>query len=62
MRRPEGFRVAYIRDTLSLEDVYVSEAFRDEAQGRDDLSILSAPQPLPFDAGGWLASPFEAVR
>lgn len=57
-RRSGGPRLAYVRDTLSLEDVYLSETFLDPARKRQDLEIASEPRPLEFDDGGWLRSPF----
>ncbi|MBI4584094.1 MAG: [Fe-S]-binding protein [Planctomycetes bacterium] len=57
-RRPDGPRLAYIRDTLSLEEVYLSEAFLSEAGQRRDLKVMGDPRPLEFDAEGWLVSPF----
>jgi hypothetical protein len=57
-RRPEGPRIAYIRDTMALEDVYLSEAFLPEARARPNLKVVSEPAPLAFDAGGSLTSPF----
>jgi hypothetical protein len=57
-RRPEGPRVAYIRDTMALEELYLSEALLAETRAASDLEILSEPAPLPFDDAGTLASPF----
>jgi hypothetical protein len=56
--RPEGPRVVYVRDTLELEHVLVSEACRPLVEGRDGIEIVSGPAPLRFDAGGRLVSPF----
>lgn len=56
--RPEGPRVVYVRDTLELETVLVSEACRPLVEGRDDLEIVSGPAPLRFDGSGRLVSPF----
>jgi hypothetical protein len=61
--RPEGPRVVYVRDTLALEDVLVSEACRPLVEDRDDIEIVSGPEVLHFDAQGRLHSPFdEGVR
>lgn len=57
--RPEGPRVVYVRDTLELEHLLVSEACRPLVEGRDDVEIVSGPGPLPFDDEGRLVSPFE---
>ncbi len=58
MRREHGPLVAYVRDTLALEDVYLSAAFLEQANSRDDLTVGGPPAPLRFDSGGWLESPF----
>ena len=50
--RPEEKRRArlmWIADTLHLEELECAEAFWEEAQGRDDLEILSEPRSLLFD-------------
>jgi hypothetical protein len=56
--RPEGPRVVYVRDTLALEHVLVSEACRPLVESRDDVEIVSGPDPLHFDGQGRLQSPF----
>ena len=57
-RRPEGPRVAYIRDTMGLEELCLSEALLADARAASGLEVLSEPAPLPFDDAGSLASPF----
>jgi len=56
--RPEGPRVVYLRDTLELEHVLVSEACRPLVESREGIEIVSGPAPLRFDEGGRLRSPF----
>ena len=56
--RPEGQRVVYVRDTLELEHVLVSEACRPLVESREGIEIVSGPAPLPFDERGRLRSPF----
>jgi hypothetical protein len=56
--RPEGPRVVYVRDTLELESVLVSEACRPLVEGREGIEVLSGPTPLRFDDRGRLLSPF----
>jgi hypothetical protein len=56
--RPEGPRVVYVRDTLELENVLVSEACRPLVEGRPGVEIVSGPAPLRFDDRGRLLSPF----
>jgi hypothetical protein len=56
--RPEGPRVVYLRDTLELEHILVSEACRPLLKGREEIEIVSGPAPLRFDEDGRLGSPF----
>lgn len=57
--RADGPRVVYVRDTLELEHVLVSEACRPLLEDQDKIEILSEPAPLRFDEGGRLQSPFD---
>ena len=45
-------RLCWIRNTLDLGVVACSTAFLDEARDRDDLTVLTAPTPMPFDEAG----------
>jgi hypothetical protein len=56
--RPEGPRVVYVRDSLELEHVLVSEACRPLVEGRDGIEVVSGPAPLRFDDENRLQSPF----
>ena len=56
--RPEGPRVVYVKDTLELEHVLLSEACRPLVEGRDGIEIVSDPAPLRFDDHDRLQSPF----
>jgi hypothetical protein len=49
---PRDARLLWIRNTLELTEVECSAAYLAEAQGRDDLEILTPPRPLPLDAAG----------
>ncbi|MBI2218267.1 MAG: [Fe-S]-binding protein [Candidatus Rokubacteria bacterium] len=51
---PEAARVIRIRSTLKLGELDVSEAFLEEVAGRSDLTPLTDPAPLAFDAAGRL--------
>ena len=55
--RPEGPRVVHVRDTLALEDVYLSEACLPLVAGREDIEVRSQPAPLRFDDGGYVGTP-----
>lgn len=61
-RRPNGPLVAYIRDTLELEYVYLSEASLPLVQGREGLQVASKPEFLQFDAEGNIKTPFSAAH
>lgn len=43
-------RVVYLKNTLSLETIMISEALLPSIQGRDDIEILEKPRALRFDA------------
>lgn len=47
-------RMVYIKNTLSLDTIMVSEALLDEVRARDDMEILEEPRPLNFDENGTL--------
>ncbi len=48
----------WIRDTLHVDRVWVSEAFHALSHGRQDLQVLAAPKELEFDESGDLLSPW----
>lgn len=50
----ENIRVVYLKNTLSLETIMVSEALLEQVRGRDDMEILEQPHPLSFDSEGRL--------
>jgi hypothetical protein len=51
---PERARVVRIRSTLALDEIEVSEAYLPDVAKRGDLTQLTDPAPLPFDAAGRL--------
>src|SRR5467141_1238330 len=53
---PEKARVIRIKNTLMLGEIEVSEAFLPDLAKRPDLTQLTDPAPLAFDAAGRLAS------
>jgi len=57
-RRPGGPWVAYIRDTLEVENVYLSEACLPLVEGKEHLQVVTQPAPLHLDANGDIVSPF----
>jgi hypothetical protein len=48
-------RIAIVRSTADLEELWVSEALRAEVMTNPALSILSTSGPLEFDPDGRLA-------
>lgn len=56
--RADGRRFCAIKNTLSLQDVLVSEACLPLLQGLKGIELLSEPTPLEFDAEGYCKFPF----
>jgi hypothetical protein len=52
LAEPPDAKVLWIADTLHLGEVECAAAYLEEARQRDDLEILTALRPLPFDAAG----------
>ncbi|MEE9417885.1 MAG: lactate racemase domain-containing protein [Desulfatiglandaceae bacterium] len=50
--RPEDAKVIRIRSTLDLKEIMISEAYKEEMKGRDDLSTIEPPQDMEFDGSG----------
>lgn len=48
----EKSKIVRIKNTLQVDEVEVSEAYREELSKRSDLEILDGPRPLPFDGQG----------
>ena len=46
------FRMAWIRNTLDVGELLVSEALADEVAANPDLEVLEGPFPFPMDADG----------
>lgn len=57
--RPEDIRLGWIRNTLELGLLALSENLGPEIRGNPHLRILGPPFELPFDAQGNLRSPFN---
>jgi len=49
---PEKARVVRIKNTLKLDEVYISEALTEELTGRDDIEIIGKLEKMRFDAEG----------
>ena len=50
----DHIRMVYIKNTLSLQNVLISEALLNEAEGMKEVEILEGPRPLRFDQNGAL--------
>jgi len=61
-RRPSGPLVCHIRDTLELENVYLSEACLPLIEAKAHIKALSEPAPLSIDDEGNIVSPFVAAH
>ena len=57
-RREGGPLVALVRDTLSLENVYLSEACLPLIEGREEIEIIAEPADPVFDDAGHLQLSF----
>jgi hypothetical protein len=55
---PTEYKLVWIRNTLELERIFVSEAYRKRVEGRNDLQVVGGPFGIQFDADGNLISPF----
>ena len=53
--------VAWIRNTLQLSRLLVSENLLPELAGNTAVRVVGQPADLPFDAAGDLVSPFDAA-
>ena len=52
LTEPLDAKILWIHNTLDLAEVECSQVYWDEAQGRDDLEIISELRELPFDSDG----------
>lgn len=49
---PNALRLVYIKNTLKLDEVWVSEPVYEEIKGSQNLTKISGPDPIPFDENG----------
>ncbi len=60
---PETVRVVRATDTMHLQYLYASAALVEEARERDDLRVVTEPDPIEFESGDFVApSPPEFVK
>jgi len=55
---PAEARIVHIRDTLALERLHISGAYKTDIEKQDDLEIIEQWAPLPFGPDDNLISPF----
>lgn len=48
--QPQNTRIVHIRDTLHLEEMYISEPMLAETEGIKEVSICGLPAPMEFDS------------
>jgi hypothetical protein len=53
---PQNARVVHIRDTLNLEEMYISQAMQKEAGKLKAIRFIGKPQPLKFAKDGNMVS------
>jgi hypothetical protein len=58
---PPTARIAWIKNTLAVQHLWVSEPLWEELSARDDLEALGGPEPMRFDANGSLRVPSGAL-
>jgi hypothetical protein len=51
-KESEDVRAVWIRNTLQLETIYISEGLLEEASGSDRVTLTGPPQEIVFDAEG----------
>ena len=49
---PEKSKIVRIKNTLQVDEVEVSERYKEELHQRSDLEILDSPKPMSFDGRG----------
>lgn len=54
----DSVKIVWIKNTLQLEHIYLSEAYQEAIRGRRDLVITGPPAELSFDKEGHLRSVF----
>ena len=49
---PKRVRIVHIKNTLQLEEMFISEALLAEAEGNSAVSTVTGPGPMGFDDDG----------
>jgi hypothetical protein len=58
---PAEYKLIWIKNTLELETVYISEAYRKRIADGDTLEITNGPVAINFNGEGNLVSPFTGT-
>jgi lactate racemase-like protein len=58
---PETLKLAIIRNTLEIGELWISPGLLEEARSQSHLEISPSPTPMEFDADGNLVSPLACV-
>ncbi|TDF97078.1 lactate racemase domain-containing protein [Paenibacillus piri] len=53
---PATVKIVWIKNTLEMEHIYISETYLDLIKGRDDIAITGDPVPIEFDSEGNLTT------
>jgi hypothetical protein len=56
---PAEYKLVWIRNTLDVERVFLSEAYRERVEKRPDLELFRGPLEIEFDRHGNLISPLH---
>ncbi|HET7657919.1 MAG TPA: DUF362 domain-containing protein [Bacillales bacterium] len=49
---PEDIRMVYIKNTLHVDEVWVTRPIYEEIKDRENVTFISGPEPIPFDEEG----------
>ncbi len=52
-------KIVWIKNTLNLDCIYISEAYRDEIQNKENIEFLGSYETIRFDKEGRLSTPFH---
>jgi hypothetical protein len=55
--RPETAKIVWIKNTLQIQQIYISEAYMEQNQSFDNVNIVGDPFPIQFDEQGNLVRP-----
>jgi hypothetical protein len=56
---PAAYKMVWVRNTLELERIFLSEAYRTRLEDERGLNVLRGPLEIEFDGNGNLISPLD---